>query len=856
MNEEIGEDAAGRITDSAARTMAHAIAETGGREVFFVGTLNSEGLVTDVKARARGTEGAVPAIFEGLNRGQVVIHNHPGGHIEPSEADLELAVGYSTNGHGVYIVDNEVLRVYVVVEPFRDTQREKLNLAKLDRFFQPDGPLGRALTDYEVRPQQSAMMRSVSRALNEDTIAVIEAPTGVGKTLAYLLPAALWAIRNRERVVISTRTINLQEQIVLKDIPLLQRCLDEKFTAVLVKGRQNYICPRRLQRAFSEASLFDDPETEAMLKSLAEWVKTTKDGSRSDLSFVPPRDVWERVCSEADTCTMAQCQAAGDCFVPKARREIAKADLVVVNHHMLFSDLAIKKDVENFSTLAVLPAYDRLILDEAHHVEDSATEYFGQEATRNGALALLGRFIRRERGQERGLIPYVRVKLAQEALSLSLAEHDTLIDLIENSLLTAIAASREAVEVAFKAMRELTAAKSGQIGRDVKWRLTEKVLADGALRELHQVYVLPAVEELSRLVKHCSILLTKLQGIAPAPEQTEKPLLVEAAQLEGYRDRLNRLANVLAEGTSAALEENTVRWIEIDAQNENIVRIVRCPLEVGKPLAEWVYPNLKTVVMTSATLTVRQDFDFLFSRIGLDTNEGAKENSLSLDSPFDFNRQAILCVTEDVVPPNHSDFMAMTTDYIDEAIEATGGHAFVLFTSFRALNYTYNRLEEGLRAKGITPLKQGGQNRTHLLERFRRDSRSCLFATDSFWEGVDVAGDALQCVILPRLPFRVPTEPILQARAEAIEARGGNAFMDYTVPLAVIKFRQGFGRLVRRRTDRGSILVLDSRILTKYYGKLFLESLPEIRVVKGARKEVFAAFRKFHADEEEGYQSP
>jgi ATP-dependent DNA helicase DinG len=195
--------------------------------------------------------------------------------------------------------------------------------------------------------------------------------------------------------------------------------------------------------------------------------------------------------------------------------------------------------------------------------------------------------------------------------------------------------------------------------------------------------------------------------------------------------------------------------------------------------------------------------------------------------------------------------MAMTTDYIDEAIEATGGHAFVLFTSFRALNYTYNRLEEGLRTKGITPLKQGGQNRTHLLERFRRDSRSCLFATDSFWEGVDVAGDALQCVILPRLPFRVPTEPILQARAEAIEARGGNAFMDYTVPLAVIKFRQGFGRLVRRRTDRGSILVLDSRILTKYYGKLFLESLPEIRVVKGGRNEVFTAFRKFHADEEE-----
>ncbi len=851
MSEEIGEDAGGRITDSAAREMARDIAETGGREVFFVGNLNADGLVAKVSARARGTGGAVPAIFEGLDRGQVVIHNHPGGHIEPSEADLELAVGYSTNGHGVYIVDNQVLRVYVVVEPFRDTEREELDVVELARFFQPDGPLARALPDYEVRPQQSAMMRSVSGALNEDSFAVSEAPSGVGTTRAYLLPAALWAIRNRERVVISTRTINLQEQIVLKDIPLLQRCLDEKFSAVLVKGRQNYVCPRRLNRALSEASLFDDAETTEILKSLGEWVKTTEDGSHSDLSFVPPRDIWEQVCSEADTCTAAQCQSSGNCFVPKARREIAKADLVVVNHHMLFSDLAIKKEVGNFSTLAVLPAYHRLILDEAHHVEDSATEYFGQEATRNGAVALLGRFIRRERGQERGLIPYVRVKLAQEAQSLSLSEHDALIDLIENSLLPAIASSREAFEVAFKALRDLTSAKSGQVGRDVKWRLTEKVLADDELRQLHTVYVLPAVEELTQLVKHCSLLLTKLQDIDPTAEQTEKPLGVEAAQLQGYRDRLVRLANVLAEGTSPDLEENTVRWVEIDAQNENIVRIVRCPLEVGKPLAEWVYPNLKTVVMTSATLTVRRRFDFLFSRIGLDANEKAAGNSLSLDSPFDFAEQAVLCVAQDVVPPNHSDFMEMTTDYIGKAIEITGGHAFVLFTSFRALNYSYNRLEKGLRAKGITPLKQGGQNRTRLLERFRRDSASCLFATDSFWEGVDVAGDALQCVILPRLPFRVPTEPIFQARAEAIEVRGGNAFMDYTVPLAVIKFRQGFGRLVRRRTDRGSIVVLDSRILTKYYGKFFLESLPEIRVVKGPRKGVFEAFRKFHSDDEE-----
>ena len=295
----------------------------------------------------------------------------------------------------------------------------------------------------------------------------------------------------------------------------------------------------------------------------------------------------------------------------------------------------------------------------------------------------------------------------------------------------------------------------------------------------------------------------------------------------------------------ATLEANTVRWIEIDAEKSRIVRLVRCPLEVGKPLSEWVYPNLKTVAMTSATLTVQNEFGFLFNRIGLDLVADRSIDCAVLGSPFDFQKQALLCVPNDIPTPDKDAFLDESIRCIREVLSVTRGHAFVLFTSFYALNAAYTRLEKDLRSKGITPLRQGAAARTQLLERFRRDASSVLFATDSFWEGVDVAGDALQCVILARLPFRVPTEPILQARTEIIEESGGNAFMDYIVPLAVIKFRQGFGRLIRRRTDRGVVMVLDSRILTKQYGKKFLDSLPDVRILTGPGAELLRELEGF-----------
>ncbi len=848
MESSEGENCQGRFGSAAAQAMRDAIREAGGREVFFAGTIDSAGIVESVRVVSRGTEGAVPAFLHGLEKGDVVIHNHPSGNVAPSEADLQLASIFGFHGHGVYIVDNDVEKVYVVVEPFVEKAAHKLDLDALGQEISPGGAVAESIPDFESRPQQVEMLRAVADAFNKDGVTVVEAPTGIGKTMAYLLPAADWARRNRERVIISTRTINLQEQIIQKDFPLVSGSGENAVKAVLVKGRGNYLCWRKLRRALSETALFEDDEAQSQIAKLAEWAETTEDGSRSELPFVPDRDVWSSVCSEADTCRLSACPDAKCCFVGRARREVAKADLLVVNHHMLFSDLAIKRETGDFTSLAVLPSYKRVIFDEAHSVEDSATEYFGAEVTRNGTVTLLGRFVSLGRGRDRGLLPFLRARLEREAPRDVQAEAIQLIDLINNDCMPSLAVARDAFLSVFDAIREWTADRCGQLGRDVKWRLTPEELAHPELRQIHRDLVLPACEEAATFVGHGVVASERLKAINKPDDEGDTPFTTELLQLQGYTDRLRRLSNTLAEITSDTLEPNSVRWIEIDSDNGSIVRIVRCPLDIGVPMSEWVYPNLRTALLTSATLTVQQKFEYLNHRIGLDRLTDQRLSVHRLDSPFDFERQALLCIPEDIPTPDSSDFLDEVVEHTKRILTVTHGRAFVLFTSFYALNYTYEKLSPWLRKVGITPLKQGSIGRTQLIERFRSDVDSVLFGTDSFWEGVDVAGDALQCVILTRLPFRVPSEPVLQARAEAIEAAGGKAFIEYTVPQAVIKFRQGFGRLIRRKTDHGAIVILDSRVATKFYGKIFLRSLPGVRTVKGPSEGVYQALASHLAE--------
>jgi ATP-dependent DNA helicase DinG len=824
-----GEIITRRFTAEAAHEMHEAIEEAGGNEVLFAGQANAQGLVERVRVLARGNEGAVNALFEQLEPREIVIHNHPSGALTPSGADMQLAHAYSAHGHGVYIVDNLATAVYVVVEPFLQRDVTPLDMKSLHGALHPGGAVAQALPEFERRPQQQEMMDRVAQAFNRDGIAVIEAPTGVGKTVAYLLPAAEWAVKNKERVVISTRTINLQEQIMEKDLPLLQRALGTNLRAVLVKGKGNYLCLRKLDRALNEAQLFDEPERKEQLAHIEAWSKSTQHGSLAELPFVPARGLWEEVCSEADACSFGRCPDKKRCFVGKARREAATADLLVVNHHMLFSDLAIKRETGSYSALAVLPAYKRIIFDEAHSLEDAATEYFGISATLRGTLATLGRIHRVERSRERGLLPLLRTRLMKDCPGMSTRDYEHLMDYLDAQVMPHVGIARSEANRYFQGLRALAGVHASEIGRDIKWRITQETLDLGDVRDFHVDAAAPFVENLRTLGDNLRNFAEKTEKALQSAEG-ESNLAGDLHELRAYALRLERIALAASELTSPLLAENTVRWVDVDAADELRVGTNRCPLEVGEPLAETLYKQLKTVVMTSATLTVGGSFDYLSQRLGLGHVEPARVDTLQLDSPFNYAQQAALFVPVDFPDPADRAFDEGTPGLIYDLLMASKGRAFVLFTAYGPLERAYTRLEPRLRSHGITALKQGQLPRNILLERFRADTGSVLFATDSFWEGVDVAGESLESVILVKLPFRVPSEPVLQARCEAIEAAGGNSFMEYSVPQAAIRLRQGVGRLIRRRSDRGVVVVLDKRILTKRYGQTFLKSLPGMPV--------------------------
>ena len=843
-------------TSSAADLMADAVRETvraeiraaGGNEVFFIGRADERGIVTEIAVGARGNLGAVSAYLGSAWPGDVVIHNHPSGPLTPSEADIEFSSMFGGMGVGSYIVDNTVERVYVVVPVLERVETKRLETERTGALLRPGGALQAGLVSYEFRSQQVDMMEAVIDAFNSDEIALIEAATGTGKTVAYLIPAILWATTNGQRVVISTNTINLQEQLIHKDIPMLRRVLGVKFEAVLMKGRGNYVCLRKLQKIASDVELFSTTADRAMLADIITWARKSKDGDRSQLSFVPPQELWEKVASEADFCLRAKCPHFKNCFVNRARRAAAQADIVVANHHLLFADIALRKQLGSYSDLAVLPPYQRLIIDEAHNVEDVATSYLGEQITRTGLARIIGRLHRYERGRggavEKGALPFLRAKIIRSKRAFAVKQAERLISTIDGTLIPLLEGLLEVADAAFDAVFALVEGRFPEPTPEKKLRITDEVRNSDDMRAVGAGRIEALVKELVAVAKRLETLAGGLSKSATTDDE-EEDFSLDREELNAYGTKLRAVASFISAVFSDVGDENTVQWIETRPRDKPIVRLCAAPLEIASALVDTVYPHIKTIVMTSATLSVAGRLDFLKFRLGLDRVDAARLHERILPSPFDYEEQAMIGIPSDIADPAAPRYIDQVVAMVLECIRITQGRALVLFTSFSALNYCFQNLHETLADEGIASFKQGAAPRHRLLGQFKRDVNSVLFATDSFWEGVDVEGEALECVILAKLPFRVPTEPVLEARAEKIEKDGGNSFVEYTVPQAVIRFRQGFGRLIRRRTDRGAVVILDSRVLTRSYGRAFLESLPEARLVCTHRAEVLAALREF-----------
>lgn len=625
--------------------------------------------------------------------------------------------------------------------------------AALDAVFAPDGALARAVGGYRARPQQVEMARAIAEAIETRTVLVAEAGTGTGKTFAYLAPALL----SGGKVIISTGTKTLQDQLYGRDLPVVREALQRPLATALLKGRANYVCHYHLERARTDGRFASRADV-AWLEVIASYARTSASGDKAGLADVPEdAGVWAHVTSTRENCLGSECPQYKDCFVMKARKQALEADVVVVNHHLFFADVVLRDE----GVAELLPNCQTVILDEAHQLPETASLFFG------------------------------------ENLSTS-----QLVELARDTRLEAAASARdfaalpEAAQKLDKAAKDLRLAWSGEAGR---------VPARDVLRQ-------PA-------------FVAALDGVEATLAALDELLDFQAERSEGLARCRERSAAVLAllRRWHREPDPDYVRWIEVFAQS---LQLHATPLSVGELFQRQVAGGTRAWILTSATLSVRGDFSHFLAQLGL-----VDARTRSWESPFDYEQQALLYVPEGLPEPNAPGYTEAVVAAALPAIEAAGGRTFCLFTSLRAMREAHGLIAEGLRRRqrDYPLLLQGEGSRTELLERFRKLGNAVLVGSQSFWEGVDVRGPTLSLVVIDRVPFAPPDDPVLTARIERINAAGGNAFMDYQLPHAVILLKQGAGRLIRDEADRGVLMLCDPRVISKSYGRRVWQSLPPMR---------------------------
>ena len=791
-----------RFTQPVIDAMKSDVQQADGNEVFWTGIIDEQGIVTEVKAGARGNENSVIVNSSFAREGHVLIHNHPSGILYPSEADQITASNSSDTSLGFYIVNNDISDVYVVVEPVKPKKIELLDADEVAAVISRNGPFARKNQNYEERPSQIELLKKIVKSFNENKIGVFEAGTGVGKSYAYLIPSIFWAEKNKERVVISTGTINLQQQLFEKDIPAALKILGTDVKSVLVKGRQNYLCLRRLAEAGKERDLFNE-DTEVFDK-IADWSKSTSTGSKSDLAFLPSEAVWSKVNSESDACLGGRCPYREQCFVMKVRKEASDANIIVVNHHLLFADIESRMNGAGYDDAAVLPPYRRIIFDEAHGIEDSATSFFSEEITRFKIMKQLNLLFRTYRGSTSGFLVQMAVAAENDFL-------DKVLECVNKIKNAVICLDNAGIECA---------------GNEYTVRINGENAA-GFER------IFNCFDDLKKSIGDFTAMVREsIDNLSD--DDKELPSVWESRNI---LRRLDTVVDFCSKYTVWNEHENIVFWFQKKiippkkAGDENIVfaQFNQTPLDIAPLMNSGVFEPMSTVVCTSATLKIGSTFSYWMRRTGISFCEEDKVLQGSFESPFPYEKNVIFAVPNDAPFPDSREYQLYVENIIPQLVFAAKGRTLVLFTSHDSLRSAYNSSGLRIMEAGFTVMKQGDDDRFRLLERFKQDRESVLFATESFWEGVDVPGDSLSQVVIVKLPFSVPTDPVFAARSELVEKQGKSSFMELSVPQAVIKFKQGFGRLVRRSDDKGVIVVLDRRIVEKPYGKIFTSSVPKTR---------------------------
>jgi DNA polymerase-3 subunit epsilon/ATP-dependent DNA helicase DinG len=714
-----------------------------------------------------------------------------------------------------------------------------LDLEEISAFFAPGGGMSKIFATYEQRPQQVEMAQVVAQSFNESNSLMVEAGTGTGKSMAYLVPAALYALRRGERVVVSTNTLNLQDQLFFKDIPDLQNMLHAwgihaqtegngktneapPFLAALLKGRSNYLCLFRYKKMLHGEEPLEPAEARLMLKAHF-WLLSTLSGDGSEMMLTEQeRGAWNSINVPLDTCTGRNCPDFHDCFFFKARRRAEAVHIIVVNHALLLADLE--------SQYGVLPSYDHLIIDEAHTLEEVATDQLSFNVDQETLLQFFDTLS--QAGGTRspgGLLSRLQTHFRESSVDPGYLERLTT---ITSEMHSHIERAHAAVNECFAALvrflaRETDGSGGGQGSDhlyDIRLRITASIRQKQDWGDVEPTWdnlkmsLAPLGEGLGKLES----LLVDVQEAGEVLEYEELLLQIQSHRRYATEVRIN-IDHIISGN------EEKICWLTLDRARDTL-RMHTAPLDVSEILHAQLFVQKQTNILTSATLSINDSFEFIKRRLGLVNAE-----ELQLDSPFDYEKQTLMYIPNDIPEPNQRGYQQKVEEALIQLCTATGGRTLALFTANSAIKRTRNGIQEALEEQDIIVLGQGVDgSRRNLLERFKEWPRTVLLGTSSFWQGIDVVGDALSVLVIAKLPFSVPSDPIFAARSEQF----GEPFREYAVPLSILRFKQGFGRLVRSKEDRGIVVVLDKRLLTKWYGMMFLQSLPSTNVVEGPLKQL------------------
>ena len=754
-----------------------------------------------------------------VSKNEVVIRTTKPNQLYPSDMELELSEELYNRRNIAYCLLSSDLDDFYFVQ---DIDRTFLEEVDIKNYFAKDGILAKEIKGFEYRKEQEEMAHYIQDAINEDRKIIIEAGTGTGKTLAYLIPAIKWAVANKKKVIIATNTINLQEQLLLKDIPLAKSIIKEDFSYVLVKGRSNYLC----KRLFNELSIGRsiDIETFSMeareqIEYILKWGNKTKTGDKAELPFEVYPDVWELVQSTTELCLGKKCPYRKECFYMKTRIEKMEADILISNHHVFFADLNVRAETDFDSEYLILPRYDMVIFDEAHNVESVARSYFSVEVSKISFTRLLNRIYQKKNKRKKEKLALIRVEDTIDEKDLE--DSQQYIYLL-NTLKEEISILQNIGDEYFDEIRKIYETNTeAPIRKSLNnFEMTKSRFLE-TLRDKKDIFQSKLADFLTLMMSFNNVI---------DEEKDKNPEVINFNNhLKMFKTYIDSFKFI-----NSFEDDNYIYWLDINSKRTNVV-LTATPLNIAKKLSSVLFDNLDRLIFASATIVANGSFDYFKKSLGLDEEDCIE---CIIKSPFNYDKQMSVYIPTDIQDSeNINAFVTDASKFILDILLKTNGKAFILFTSYTMLNQIYYSISKKLIDKGFEVFLHGDKPRSQLIKEFKEAENPILFGTTSFWEGVDVQGENLSNVIITKLPFLVPTDPVVSAISKKIEEDGGNSFTDFQLPEAIIKFKQGVGRLIRKKTDSGNIFILDSRILKKRYGSLFINALPSQKNIKILEKD-------------------